>query len=124
MVQALKNGYNSALLKRLHDLRAVIQDGTERTKLSLKVADNGIFTPFHVVEVGIKGLGWDMECHAWRIYDACEAGGVAASWGISCKVFGRLTEERLWQNENQISFCHSYERLSDGYCISTLKTLR
>lgn len=27
MVQALKNGYNSALLKRLHDLRAVIQDG-------------------------------------------------------------------------------------------------
>ena len=72
MVQALKKGYNSALLKRLHDLRAVIQDGTERTKLSLKVADNGIFTPFHVVEVGIKGLGWDMECYAWLIYDACD----------------------------------------------------
>lgn len=72
MVQALKNGYNSALLKRLHDLRVVIPDGTERTKLSLKVADNGIFAPFHIVEVGIKGLGWDMECHAWRIYDACD----------------------------------------------------
>lgn len=64
MVQALKNGYNSALLKSLHDLRAVIQDGSERTKLSLKIANNGIFTPFHIVEVGVEGFGWDMERYA------------------------------------------------------------
>ena len=72
MVQALKKGYNSALLKRIHDLRAVIQDGSERTKLSLKIANNGIFTPFHIVEVGVEGFGWDMERYAWRIYDACD----------------------------------------------------
>jgi hypothetical protein len=27
-----------------------------------------------------------------------------ANWGISCKVFGRLTEERLWQNEIRYHF--------------------
>ena len=41
-------------------------------KLSLKVANNGIFTPFHIVEVGVEGFGWDMEHYAWRIYDACD----------------------------------------------------